>query len=195
LWYYGEDKIPYGKLVSKSKCPNDKFGFALVNMNPPDTTDPKKQYITASFDGVSDGNIQLGGSRYTSFSKSPHAPDTLRHIAVIRQSDGKQVVPKALMPDGKLVDISATKKRVCLLFEKGTNKLAGFRMGLSLDGTRVTGNDFAQAPTPEGKSPMGLPGVPCSQYFELGPPAVEGRMVDVYAPVGTCQIVIDDCTK
>lgn len=201
LWFVDKDEgVPFGKMVSKGRCPNDKFDMAFVDMNPSNTDDPyKNNIVTASANGISDGNTNLGGSGYLAFSKSLHVPDRPLHIAVIRQSDGKQVVPKALTPDGKLVDISGTKKRVCLLFKKGTNEFAGFRMGISLDGTRVTGNDFARAPTLADKSPRGLPGVPCSQYFERPAegPAVEGRMVDVYSPgaAGTCQIVVDDCTK
>lgn len=135
-----------------------------------------------------------------SFSTSVHAPDSQQHVAVIRHSDGKQVAPKALMPNGRVVDISATRKRVCLLFQKSKNKLAVFRMGTSLDGTRVTGNDFAKvvsktygADFPP-RVPTFHPGA-CLVCPEVGPPAVEGRMVDVYAPVGTCQVFIDDCTK
>jgi hypothetical protein len=197
IWYTDKESgMPLGKMRSISTCTKDEFSMALVNLNPPKSTDPEKQRHTASYQGTGDGNDDsLGGSGYMAFSKSVHAPDVLLHVAVVRSSDGKQVTPKALMPDGKLVDISATKKRVCLLFEKGTNKLAVFRMGLSLDGTRVTGNDFARAKTLADMSPKGLPGVPCGQYFENGPPAVEGRMMDAYAPVGTCQVVIDDCSK
>lgn len=51
--------------------------MALVNMNPPETDNPHKQYHTARGMGETDGNDDsLGGSGYMSFSKSVHAQTT-----------------------------------------------------------------------------------------------------------------------
>jgi hypothetical protein len=109
---------------------------------------------------------------------------------VVRKADGKMVAPKGIKQDGTLVDVSITKKRACQLFVKGSSDFSGFRARLSSDGTRVLGNDFYNGD----RSPPVEGGTPCERYFETGPPAVEGRMVDVY-DTGSCRVVIDDCSK
>ena len=173
----------YGYMTAINKCPHDEFIVALVNADNPELI----RAMGADATPVAKGAKHQWLGPYLPFSASAHVPDTKLHGAVRRVSDGKFVVAKGVKTDGSLMDVSSTKKRVCQLFNKDGSGFAVFRATLSGDGKKVIRNDFYQ-----GKhSPSGTA---CEQYFEEGPPAVEGRFVDVYAP-GSCQFVIDDCTN
>lgn len=82
IWYAEKDtNTPLSKMLSKSKCTKDMFSMALVNLNPPETSNPKKQYHIANFVGESDGNTNSLGDldtcRFPRLCTHPTASSTL----------------------------------------------------------------------------------------------------------------------
>jgi hypothetical protein len=181
-------KEDLGYLTVINLCPKDQFKVALLRI---DQSGKGPIYAMGA-----DATSATAGAKhqwlgpFLRFPKTPDMPEHPIHVAVLREADGKMVAPKGIKQDGTLVDVSSSKKRACQLFVKGSSDFAIFRARLSADGTKVLGNDFYRGD----RSPPVEGGAPCEQYFETGPPAVEGRMVDVY-DTGSCRVVIDDCRK
>jgi hypothetical protein len=172
-----------------NKCQNDSFVISLVRFKP-----GNKDTIFASAGAGVHSAVQhkwIGPIITLNTSAFGEV-----HVAVLRTSDGKLVVPKGANPDGTVYDISGTTKQVCLLFVKDAEpkRFGIFRMSVTVDGLKVLGNDFARAKVeiPEG-------GLPCEQYEEepdkaIGFAGVVGRMVEVFYP-GGCQFLVDDCSS
>lgn len=176
-----------GYLTATNKCPHDTFQVSMVSGEYAKGADATPAPAKAQFHWLGPFiEIKSGGELARPLE-----------IAVLRNTDGKFVVPKGVNADGSLRDLTSSKRQVCQLFFKGKPDFAIFRAKLGGGGTRVVGNDFyiGRRPAP------GPPGVPCAEYYEepegdpkKGRNPVEGRMVDMYS-LKTCHFVIDDCSK
>lgn len=120
-------------------------------------------------------------------------------VVVLRESDGKTVIPKGINADGSFYDISKTGRKVCQLFEQGSKplKFAAFRGEASTDGLKMIHDDFY---TPGLEKFLHIPkgGIACDRYIDsetsggfLG--KKYGKVVTAYKP-GSCRFGVDDCS-